>query len=244
MLRHRTMRNPLFLCSGVFLALMLVFAPAATAQEHAHDHDHPGADDPRVGLEAGYLDAAETAWGMELVSNTPRPDGFHDPANIGDLSVGNSDLAFQGNYVIAGNFAGFNIYDISNPESPRLRLSVICPGGQGDVSIYENLLFMSVEEARGRIDCGFQGTAGPVDPERFRGVRVFDLSDIDNPVQVAAVQTVAARIRTPSYPIRMTTVSSTCTIRDPATCGRMKSSKAARASALMRIRIRRFSGSK
>jgi hypothetical protein len=163
------------------LTLAMVATPAVFAQESS--------DDPRVGLAAGYMDAAEASFGMELISNTPRPDGFHDPDNVGDLRVGNSDLAFHGNYVIMGNFNGFNIYDVSNPEGPRLRLSVICPGGQGDVSIYENLLFMSVEEARGRIDCGFQGTTGPVDPERFRGVRVFDLSNIDQPQQVAAVQT-------------------------------------------------------
>jgi hypothetical protein len=163
------------------LTLAMVATPAVFAQESS--------DDPRVGLAAGYMDAAEASFGMELISNTPRPDGFHDPDNVGDLRVGNSDLAFHGNYVIIGNFNGFNIYDVSNSERPRLRLSVICPGGQGDVSIYENLLFMSVEEARGRIDCGFQGTTGPVDPERFRGVRVFDLSNIDQPQQVAAVQT-------------------------------------------------------
>src|SRR5690606_16478096 len=64
-----------------------------------------------------------------------------------------------------------------------------CPGGQGDLSVYGNLLFMSVEETRGRIDCGTQGASGSVNPERFRGVRIFDISDIRRPVQVAAVQT-------------------------------------------------------
>ncbi len=53
-----------------------------------------------------------------------------------------------------------------------------------------DLLFMSVEETRGRIDCGTQGAApGAVNPERFRGVRIFDISDIDNPVQLPGVQT-------------------------------------------------------
>ena len=48
---------------------------------------------------------------------------------------------------------------------------------------------MSVEETRGRIDCGTQGAPGAVNPERFRGVRIFDISDIDNPVQLPGVQT-------------------------------------------------------
>jgi hypothetical protein len=66
---------------------------------------------------------------------------------------------------------------------------VVCPGGQGDVSVYGDLVFMSVEQTRGRIDCGPQGTSGAVDPERFRGVRIFDIANLDQPRQIAAVQT-------------------------------------------------------
>src|SRR5690606_37774832 len=101
----------------------------------------------------------------------------------------NSDMAFSGNYAFVGNFAGFNIYDVSTPANPVLTTSVICPGGQGDLSVYGNLLFMSVEETRGRIDCGTQGADGSVNPDRFRGVRAFDPSVIRRPVQVAAVPT-------------------------------------------------------
>lgn len=145
--------------------------------------------DPRVGLRAGITDAGEAAWNMDLLANITRPTAFVDPANIGNLAFANSDLAFQGNFVYVGNFHGFNIYDISEPTNPRLRTSVICPGGQGDLSVQGNLLFMSVEETRGRIDCGAQGAGGPVNAERFRGVRIFDISNLDAPVQVAAVQT-------------------------------------------------------
>ena len=105
------------------------------------------------------------------------------------LSFANSDLGFKENYLFIGNFSGFNIYDISNPKNPRLVTSIVCPGGQGDVSIHGNLLFMSVEETRGRIDCGTQGVQGRVSPERFRGVRIFDIADIKKPRQIAAVQT-------------------------------------------------------
>ncbi len=65
----------------------------------------------------------------------------------------------------------------------------VCPGGQGDISIHGNLLFMSVEQTRGRLDCGTQGVSTPVSAERFRGVRIFDITDINKPKQVAAVQT-------------------------------------------------------
>ena len=107
----------------------------------------------------------------------------------GALDFANSDLAFSGTHMVMGNFHGFNAYDIESARSPRLLASVVCPGGQGDVSIYGNLLFMSVEQTRGRIDCGTQGVVEPVSKERFRGVRIFDITDIRNPKQVAAVQT-------------------------------------------------------
>jgi hypothetical protein len=64
-----------------------------------------------------------------------------------------------------------------------------CPGGQGDVSVYGHLLFMSVEQPRGRVDCGTQGVQAVSSPERFRGVRIFDISDLSTPKQIAAVQT-------------------------------------------------------
>ena len=111
------------------------------------------------------------------------------PPGAGALDYANSDLAFSGTHMVMGNFHGFNAYDIESAKSPRLLASIVCPGGQGDVSIYGNLLFMSVEQTRGRVDCGTQGVAEVASKERFRGVRVFDITDIRNPKQVAAVQT-------------------------------------------------------
>jgi hypothetical protein len=105
------------------------------------------------------------------------------------LNFANSDLAFSGTHMALGSFHGFNVYDIESARSPRLLASIVCPGGQGDVSIHGNLLFMSVEQTRGRLDCGTQGVAETASKERFRGVRIFDISDIRNPKQVAAVQT-------------------------------------------------------
>ena len=151
--------------------------------------------DPRTDLGAGWMDAEEASSGLTLLAHLDKPEGFFhpdapdNPAAIGSIAHANSDLAFSGDYAFVGNFQGFNIYDISTPADPQLVTSVICPGGQGDMSVYENLLFMSVEETRGRIDCGTQGAPGQVNPDRFRGVRIFDISDIANPVQVAAVQT-------------------------------------------------------
>jgi hypothetical protein len=145
--------------------------------------------DPRVGLKPGVTDAGQAAWNLELLASLPRPAGFEDPGGRGGLNFANSDLAFQRHHLFLGNFYGFNFYDIEDPRRPQLRVSVPCPGGQGDLSIHGNLLFMSVEQTRGRLDCGTQGVEAPVSAERFRGVRIFDVSDFDNPRQIAAVQT-------------------------------------------------------
>ncbi len=105
------------------------------------------------------------------------------------LSFSNTDMAFSGDLLVAGSYHGFNAYRLGEDGVPSLVSSVVCPGGQGDVSIVGNLLVMSVEETRGRIDCGLQGVQGLVSEDRFRGLRIFDISDITRPVQVGQVQT-------------------------------------------------------
>jgi hypothetical protein len=210
-------------------------------------------NDPRAKLSPGLFDAGEAAMGIKHLQLLKKPDAFQlgsDDADdpkvqkmLGQLGVGgmakkmpkpiqlvvaqlafaNSDLAFQGNHLFLGNFYGVNIYDVSNPANTTLLTSMVCPGGQGDVSVYKNLMFMSVEMPNGRLDCGAEGFPPEPEPaasedkdkdkdknkdgkedkekekkkrplpaaqkERFRGVRIFDISDIKNPKQVAAVQT-------------------------------------------------------
>ncbi len=204
-------------------------------------------NDPRVGLKGGVTDAAIAESGMHLLLNIPKPPGFAvgttpqekappptppptpagAPARPRALQLGstNSDLAFKGQYIIVGNYNGFNIYDASNPEKTVLKTSVMCPGSQGDPTVYGNLLFISVESTNSRVDCGTQGiplppgyvppapqprpqpAAGaapggggggggrparapePPSKERFRGLRIFDISDISNPKQLPGVQT-------------------------------------------------------
>jgi hypothetical protein len=203
-----------------------------------------GSDDPRVGLKGGLYDAGETAFGMERLASMPKPQGF-GPGNAimppappapeppapgvaagetppapptNQYGSTNSDLAFSGNHLFVGNYNGINFYDIDSPSKAKLRASLLCPGGQGDVSVYGHLLFMSAEALNGRTDCGTQGIALPLgyvapppppppapaapgapaprrerplpppSPDRFRGVRIFDISDMSNPRQVAAVQ--------------------------------------------------------
>ena len=211
------------------------------ARSTVYTNPRASSDDPRVGLKAGLYDAGEAVFGLEKVLSVPKPPGFApgnffpnvapppeppeppppgQPARPPALQYGstNSDLAFRANHVFVGNYNGINFYDIDNPADVKLMTSLLCPGGQGDVSVYRHLLFMSAEAVNGRLDCGTQGVplpAGyvpppapppapvvpgveperkprplpPPNPDRFRGVRIFDISNLSNPKQVAAVQT-------------------------------------------------------
>ena len=105
------------------------------------------------------------------------------------LSFSNTDMAFGNDLLVAGSYHGFNIYQLEENGFPNLMTSVVCPGGQGDVSIVGNLLVMSVQDMRGRLDCGLEGVDPEPNEERFRGIRIFDISDPKLPIQVGAVQT-------------------------------------------------------
>jgi hypothetical protein len=145
--------------------------------------------DPRVGLKAGWMNAAQAAWNLQLVSTTPPSAGFMNANDPNDFNYINSDLAFSGQYVIQGNFYGVQFWDISQPAHPTLAGSMVCPGSQNDVSVYRNLLFMSVESNAGRVDCGTQGVHDSVSADRMRGVRIFDITDMAHPRLVTNVQT-------------------------------------------------------
>jgi hypothetical protein len=137
--------------------------------------------DPRVGLGAGLMNAEEAIWNLRKLSSTPPPREF--------LGVTNSDLAFLGDYAIQGNYNGFQVWDISSPAQPSLVQGFVCPASQSDVSVYRNLLFVSGEGLAGRLDCGTEGVDAAVSRDRLRGLRIFDISDIRNPVNVGNVQT-------------------------------------------------------
>jgi uncharacterized protein (DUF305 family) len=106
------------------------------------------------------------------------------------LSFANTDMAFRDDVMVVGSYHGFNVYRLVREQAPQLLSSVVCPGGQGDVSIVGDLLIMSVEQTRGRVDCGLEGVAAvDASPERFRGLRIFDIGNPARPVQVGQVQT-------------------------------------------------------
>ena len=137
--------------------------------------------DPRVGLKAGRYDAGQAQWNMRLVSNNPSPTPFDSSTN--------SDLAFYKNFVIQGNYDGYQVWDISTPGHPTLKKAYYCPASQSDVSVFRNLLFVSGEGTGGRLDCLGTGVRDSVSHDRLRGIRIFDITDITNPKYIANVQT-------------------------------------------------------
>ena len=137
--------------------------------------------DRRVGLRPGAMNAGEATWNLRVVSKTRPSEKF--------AGVTNSDLSFSGSDVIQGNYNGFQVWDISNPKKPKLKIGYLCPASQSDVSVYKNLLFVSGEGMSGRLDCGTQGVHDSVSTDRLRGIRIFDISDIANAKYIGNVQT-------------------------------------------------------
>src|SRR5262249_14997753 len=138
----------------------------------------PPTPDPRVGLKAGWFNAQEAAWNIELVSNTPPSPAVINHAKPGDFALMDSEIAFYGIYAIQGNFSGYQVWDVSDPKHPKLHTAWVCPGSQSDVSVYGHLMFVSNESTNSRNDCGTQGVMDTVSHERARGIRIYDITDI------------------------------------------------------------------
>jgi len=164
-----------------FSLALSVLSLGACAGSTANMSTTAPSPDPRVGLRAGMFNAAEATWNMRVVSRNPSQGKF--------AGVTNSDLSFSGNYAIQGNYNGFQVWDISDPAKPTLKIGYVCPASQSDVSVYKHLLFVSGEGQSGRLDCGTEGVHDSVSAHRLRGIRIFDITDITAPKYLANVQT-------------------------------------------------------
>ncbi|HZS60116.1 MAG TPA: hypothetical protein VFA43_12655 [Gemmatimonadaceae bacterium] len=162
------------------LSLLTTMACAHSSATRPSDEPAPNPD-PRVGLKAGLWDAGSAAWNLKLESSTRPTEKFATDMN--------SDMAFTGHFVIQGNFNGFQVWDIADPSHPTLRTAYYCPASQSDVSVYKNLLIVSSEANNGRLDCGGEGIHDTTSKERLRGIRIFDISDLDHPKYIGNVQT-------------------------------------------------------
>ena len=156
-----------------------------TQQAQSDDIDKPAEelDQEHTGT-AGKENSTTNTDGTESGDEQDKPE-----ARAPLLSFSNTDIAFWDNIMAAGSYHGFNLYELDKETAPSLLASVVCPGGQGDVSIVGHLLILSVEETRSRVDCGLEGIRGDISADRFRGIRIFDISDLTQPRQVGAVQT-------------------------------------------------------
>lgn len=166
-------------CKLIVLIATLVAPALLPAQSY------PSAADPRSNLKPGRFDAGTAASNMRLVSFSPKPALLD---SVRGLTFINSDLAFgNGHYAYQGNFAGFTVWDVSNPSKPVVASVVDCITSQGDPSVVGVLLFLSAEGAGNRNDCGKGGVKDPND--HMAGVRIYDVSNPRAPKLVKNVQT-------------------------------------------------------
>jgi len=164
---------------GVFALIAALTIPSIIAAQ-----TYPNPRDPRSLLKPGRLDGEVAASGMRLVSFSQKAAPFDTARGLAFI---NSDLAFKDKYVYQGNFAGFTIWDVSDPAKPKIVSAVSCITSQGDPSIWGNLLFLSAEGGANRNDCAKGGVQDPKD--HMAGVRIYDVSDPAKPRLVKNVQT-------------------------------------------------------
>src|SRR2546429_9147465 len=84
--------------------------------------------DPRVGLKPGLKDAGQAAWNLRLITNVPPSEKF-----VGST---NSDLSFYKNYVIHGNYNGFEAWDFKAPSQHSFNIGYVYLASRDDVSVF------------------------------------------------------------------------------------------------------------
>jgi hypothetical protein len=185
--RTRRRRLGVVAAAGGLLAALLTAAPAAAIPD-------PG-DSPADRKEVSRSDQAEAREAIESgeipgQDEVVHSDNIRHVANIPKdaLTGTNSDLAFQGRYAFAGNYDGFRIFDISDPKAPKTVAQVLCPGSQNDISVSGDLLFLSTDSSRSDSSCN-STTQPTTEKSSWEGMKVFDISDKQNPRYVAAVET-------------------------------------------------------
>ena len=182
----RRLRLPLLLSLA---ALALVPVPG-----HAHpdgcgkdeegeicftDEEVAGFDDSGADLQPGEVGRSRN---LHLLANLPKSGPFEgEPAF-------NSDLAFWGTYAVQGNYNGFQVTDISNPEAPAIVSQVACPGSQNDVSVFRNLIFTSTDSSRSNPTCDNVAQSATL-PTSWEGIKVFDWTNPAAPAHIASVET-------------------------------------------------------
>jgi hypothetical protein len=178
---------------------------------------------PATAAYAGHLELP-----AEIRDATVLPPGYqgagaasdvHSPnmALLGNYGAGlgyreGTDLAFWGNRAIAGSYStgtdaspgspALRVFDISDASRPGLLGSLWCPASQNDVSVWRDLVFMSVDsprkdwtdkdgKPRRAHECGAPSAsqADMLAGSEWEGIRIVSIADPGNPQQIAAVRT-------------------------------------------------------
>jgi hypothetical protein len=109
-----------------------------------------------------------------------------------ELRAQGTDLAFKGGLVVQGSFQGIGLYKIlQEPPYVKLINFGLCQGGQGDVSIWGDYVFMSVDTPKASEECGVpDATQAQIqDGTAWEGIRIFSIENRRNIMQVGAVET-------------------------------------------------------
>ena len=151
-------------------SVVLAAVPAATASAQL-----PTTNDPRFGLTPGLENAGTASLGITHLANRPKPAG---------LTNTNSDAAFQGNYAFVGNYNGIDDLRHLQSDQPGAADRAVLPR-RPERRVGLEATCCSSRSSRPRRAVS---TARRTRRRRcFRGIRIFDISNISAPLQVAAV---------------------------------------------------------
>jgi hypothetical protein len=169
------------------LALSFVVVPSGATGPPQHPADTPDRphSDNMILMGASLRAGAVTG---------PPPAG---PGTV-PWDTRNTDLAFWGKTVIQGRYDGFRVIDVRNLRKPRELAFFTCVSPQGDVGVYENLVFRSVDSQQETDQCTAESQGGAPDDAAecapapfpctgFEGIQIFDISDLKNIQLVASV---------------------------------------------------------
>ena len=119
---------------------------------------------------------------MHAKGHSAHPATFlGEPDGVRHIS---SDIAFRGKLAFQGNYDGFRVIDISDPDAPQEIVHQGCNGDQGDIFVWDDFLVRSWNSKKSTDrDCD-----GQTVPAGWEGVHVFDISDPADPDLVAAVE--------------------------------------------------------
>ena len=162
---------------GGLTAALLALSMLVTGPPVAADDDPDGGDLGGDHAGPGSAGPDQHSDNIDLLANLARSS-----------PVTQTDLAFAGNMLYAGNVQGFRVIDITHPSVPGLVADFRCNGSQSDVSVYRNLLFQSVDTPQSDGSCASTPTTAAA-PGMFEGVRIFDVSTPAAPVHLASVRT-------------------------------------------------------